>query len=153
MIINTDKSPRYLRRVLALPLLLLLFPAFATRKEAPRDPVPLLRFFNKHLRYPQAALEANLEGKIWFFIKVDENGKLADIHDLPPSAGKDHKIFAIKVTSRPAANPSEGTGPAPKEAIFLEEATKASHKMGEDNNPPIPAGEYYISIDFKIERP
>lgn len=154
MIIKTHPKSGYLSRILALPLFFLLFTAFAAPKPAPRaDQMALLRFYNHYLRYPQAALDANLEGTVSFSIRVDANGKLAGFEarpaDLTPPAG--HKLNDITVTARPSDH--QGTAASPKtlmEDIFMEEARKASRKLGEDPQP-IAAGKYYLQIKFRIE--
>jgi hypothetical protein len=67
MIIQTKSNPHYFSRILAVPVVFLLFSAFAVRKPLPHNgPSSLQHFFMKRLRYPQEALTANKEGKIWF---------------------------------------------------------------------------------------
>ena len=149
MIIKTNKSPRYLSRILALPLLFLLFTAFAVQKTtAPANPTALLRFYNKHLRYPQDALAAGEEGKVWFSVRVDPNGNMTDFHPSSEAALGGHNPLKITVTSRPATNTTPAT---PPKEVFLNEVMKASKQIGEDKNAAIPPGEYYLVIRFVIE--
>jgi len=151
MIIKTHSKPGYLSRILALPLFFLLFTAFAVPKPAPRvDQMALLRFYNHQLRYPQAALDANQEGTVFFSIKVDANGKLVGFEAHPGDMvlPADQKLNVIVVTSRP----SDHSGPAEKKKnLFLEEVRNASNKLGEDPQQ-IAEGVYYLKIQFKIEK-
>ena len=150
LLIQTNPArPRYLGRLLAIPLLFLLFSAFAVPKTAaPADPKTLLRFYNKHLRYPQDALAAGKEGKVWFSVKVGANGNMTDFQPASEATLGGHNPLKITVTSRPAANT---TSAAPPKEVFLDEVMKASKQIGEDKNAAIPPGEYYLVIVFAIE--
>jgi hypothetical protein len=151
MIIKTHPTPRYLSRILALPLFFLLFTAFATRQPVSHDyPKALLRFYNHQLRFPQAALDANQQGVVNFIIKVGANGKLAGFEarpaDFTPPASQ--QLLAITVTARPSVHPV--TTPD-NEGVFWEEVRKASNKLGEDKFQ-VDEGVYYLKIRFKIEK-
>jgi len=163
MIIQTKQSPRYLSRVLALPVLFLLFSAFAVRKAIPHNgPSSLEHFFMKRLRYPQEALSANKEGTVWFAVKVDADGNFADFHpyaseaDLGAHLGA-NKPSLVTVTSRPASTP--GVVGDKKASDFLDEARSVSKRIGEKLEEtekkwgPISAGEYIMVISFRIEKP
>jgi hypothetical protein len=174
MIIQSNQArPRYISRVMVLPLSFLLFCAFAAKapagtasatkgpviKEAGRTPVnDLIKFYLHHLRYPSAAIKARQEGAIWFSIKLGDKGQLLDFHKYEAAPDlKDRKVWAITVTSRMDVAGDDGSGaeltPGDKEAIFVQEARKVSEKLAAEKSAVFPAGEYFFSVVFKLEKP
>lgn len=55
-----------------------------------------------HLRYPEPSLVAHKEGKVWFTVKIDEDGKLVGFHPVPDNDPGAQTPFKVVVISRPA---------------------------------------------------
>jgi hypothetical protein len=158
MIIQTRPTPRYLSRVLALPLLLLLFSACAKKvtTQSPGDNNPLGMYLIHHIRYPNDAIAASMEGTIWFSIKLDNDGKMLNFETFPSEAAMDrvmdHKLLAIWVKSKPFPDPSRSVT-ASKETIFFGEVKKATDQIADTKNKGIKAGTYFVRMSFAIEQP
>jgi hypothetical protein len=177
MIIRSNPHrPRYISRLMALPLLFLLFCAFAARtttdptmsvaartslvKKAGKPPTnDLVRFYIHHLRYPETARKAQQEEIIWFTVSIGEKNKLLEFRSLdiaPDPIGQN--AYEISVTSRLPSLPDdkeEGvvkTGDSKKER-FLDEARAASEKIPLDAARTFTPGKYLFTIVFRLERP
>ena len=175
MIIRSNQHhPRYIGRVMALPLLFLLFCAFAARtttdqsrladvkaspvKKAGKPPInDLVRFYTHHLRYPETAKKGQQEEIIWFAVSIGEKNKLLEFTplDVAPDP-KGQEAYEITVTSRSVPDDKERgavkTGDSKKE-IFLDEARAASEKIPSESSRTFSPGKYLFTIIFRLEKP
>lgn len=158
-------------RWLTIPMLLALPFAFVARdyghngwKMSTEDgPVlndaRLTRFFLRHLRYPQSALEQGTEGAAWIYVNMDASGHKrgggAGSGELDTQGGK---APTLTVTSRPLSDlPQKPKDPNPVidtvTRVFLEEVDSVSDLLLADSAVSCPPGRYYFSVVFKIEKP
>lgn len=172
---SNNARPRYISRVMALPLLFLLFSAFATKVPAGGSlsslgmgpvagdsghmPAPdLVRHYLHNLRYPAAALKQGQEETIWFSVSIGDHNQLKEFkqYEAVPDL-KGRTVYTITVTSLPSHFPGDGAGPLltdqNKKAVFLEEARKASQNIVMDTKRVYPPGEYFFTIMFRLEKP
>jgi hypothetical protein len=158
-------------RWLTLPMLLALPFAFVARDYGQRgwkmstEDGPVLRdtlltrFFLRHLRYPQSALEQGMDGTVWIYLNMDASG-----HKIGGGAGTGEldtqggKAPTLTVTSRPLP----GVPPKPRVAnpvvdtttrLFLEAVDSVSNLLLADSTISCPPGRYYFYVVFKIEKP
>jgi beta-lactamase regulating signal transducer with metallopeptidase domain len=171
---SNQPSPRYISRVMALPLSLLLCCAFAAKppdggaqSHPGRGPVvtdsshlsDLVGHYLHQLRYPPTALEQGQEETIWFSVNIGDNNQLKGFmqYETAPDL-KGRNAYKITVTSLPSRLPGS-TGAAPlltdqnKKTVFLEQARKASESLAENTHHIYPSGEYFFTIIFKLEKP
>jgi BlaR1 peptidase M56 len=177
MITQTNRPhPRYISRVMALPLSLLLCCAFALKPSAGgasshpgRGPAvsdsshlpvsDLVRHYLHHLRYPATALEQGQEETIWFSVNIGDNNQLKGFKQYETAPDLNGRTaYTIRVTSLPSRLPGS-TGAEPvltnqnKKTVFLEQARKASESLAADTKHIYPPGEYFFTIVFRLEKP
>ena len=163
----------YWGRVMALPLLVLVFCIFSSGKPAGssagdfhgqlrsdtgwKSVNAVTRYYLHHLRYPAAALAAGQENTIWFAVKIGKNAELLafqTFEQAPDLKGK--RSFEITVNSLPARFPDAKGQVLTEEnrkTLFLEEALKVSSdlpSLGKDQH--FEPGEYFFTIIFKLEK-
>ncbi len=156
----------YATRWLTLPLALALLFAFASRTAGrhPKASIPfsddpilhndqLTRYYTHQLRYPQAALEQGMEGKIWFEVDMDAHGYMHGAtygtQELDTQGGK---APTITVTARALNAHQQIFEPAVDslKSILEDEVVEVSTRM--DRVEGCPPGAYYFSVVFKIEK-
>ena len=165
--------PRFISRITALPILFLLFCAFATKVKPDglsaarggkaitgKDSghlTDLVRFYLHRLRYPATALKEQQEETIWFSVRLGADNQLLEFrhYNATPDL-KDKKAWTIKVTSLPSRFPDDKEGKIltqeNKKLLFLEEVRRASERIATDTSRVYPAGEYFFTIVFSIEK-
>ncbi len=141
--------PRFISRVMVLPMLWLLFCFFAAKAPAagqssdtsvrgmsstpPKPPNAVGWHYLHNLRYPQAALDQQKEGTIWFSLNIGNHNQLLEYkqYDAAP-----HKKWAntitINVSSKPSDHPSRVFSPEAWKDAFLSDAKKASENISTD---------------------
>jgi len=152
-----------LTRILALPMLLLLTVLFTTtpaHTQATGDTSntnQLLRWFSRHLRYPEANLNAHKEGTIWFTVKMGEGGNLVGFTplDQKPAGQLVQRINALSLQHD--AKPGGPMSDEEAHKHFMDDAQQAAENM---NSPhprdeylnTVAPGQYYFEIVYKIEK-
>jgi len=166
------KGSGTLVRVLALPMLAVFFVLLAATTSgrpsgnpAGHTPAtdsthkinPVVRQYLHHLRYPDAALNAQREQTIWFTVKIGPKGELLNFQSYesaPVASGK--TLYEIVVTSLPKRFPAgEGTILTEENmsSVFIREARKASENMQSlGSDKAFQPGEYLIKIIFRLEK-
>jgi len=114
------KSHRhYGHGVVAAPAPPEIFTYVEQQAEFPGGQQKMIEYINNRLRYPDAAREAGIEGKVLVQFRVDENGKIADAHVI-----KGIWVFcdaeALRVVnSMPSWQPAKRNGRAMKSYFIL----------------------------------
>jgi hypothetical protein len=117
----------------------------------------LLRWFSRHLRYPEQNLKAHKEGTVWFTVKMGNGGNLLGFTALDQ---KPEGQFLQQINALSVRQDAKPTGPMSDEEArkhFLEEAAAAAEKM---NNPhaqdqylnTVAPGQYYFEVVYSIEK-
>jgi hypothetical protein len=177
MITQSKQSrPRFISRLMALPLAFLLLCAFAAGTSrghsipsSGKRPVvadsgrqavnSIVRHYTHYLRYPDVAINQGKEETIWFSVRVGDHNQIISFtqYDAAPVV-KTRNAFTITVTSLPAHFPDDkGAGATltegNKKEVFMAEARKASEKISSDTGRVFAPGEYYFTIIFRLEKP
>ena len=156
-----------LGRIMALPILVLLLagatavpaqdtqPTSIFKSASSPDSAKLVRLYCKTLRYPRQVLDAMQEGMIRFSIHLDKTTGISDfslIDAIPPG----NTPIKIVVVAYPPEKPSQPITKEQARSLLLEEARRASVQINQqlaEKGNLIPPGEYYLEIQFSVERP
>jgi hypothetical protein len=154
MILQTSRPRGPLRQLVALPLTILLCCAFAHRPTHPTCPPDkaLMRFFNRQLRYPPAALQKGLEGTVSFFFRIGEHNQLLEFKSANPGQPATNSGI-ITVKARAQSKTEALSRGEQKEADFMEEVHTVATKIPLDTNTAYTPGDYSFTIQFQIEKP
>lgn len=154
MILRSPQRQHPLRQLVALPLSILLCCAFAhaPMHRAVKPDKAMMRFFNRRLRYPPAALQKGLEETVSFSFRIGEHNRLlafksADTNQ--PAA--DEGIITVKaraLAKTETVSPGEDT-----KADFMEEVRAVTTNIPLDTTAAYTPGDYSFTITFRIEKP
>lgn len=162
MITHTSHRPAGpLTRIMALPLLLLLTALFATTpaRTQPADTTvtyKLMRYYIKHLRYPEEAAMANKKATVWFSIQMGEKGNFLGF--TPYDHKPDKQLLNISVRERISdAKPDGKMSDEEALKLFQTESQRTSESINRlltttQYLSSVPAGEYYFEISFAVEQ-
>ena len=168
----------FLTRILAIPVLFLVFSAFGKRTTLVKQPDPLtaqtdtsaeaiirraphpittddylLRFYLKHLRYPETAIQQRQEGTISFSIKVGEQNQLLEFKSYAEGELTGEKFREVTVTARAKDEEVQQASTSQDQSMFTAEAKKGAKLLAKETNRSYGPGEYFFTVKFKLEYP
>jgi hypothetical protein len=154
MILQTSRPRGPLRQLVALPLIIILCCAFAHGPDhrSIKPDKAMMRFFNRHLRYPPAALHKGLEETVSFFFRIGEHNQLLEFKS-PDADQPTANSGIITVTARARAKTETVSPGEDKKADFVEEVQGVTTKISLDTTAVYKPGDYSFTIKFRIEEP
>jgi TonB family protein len=165
-----NKRYNYLGRVMALPILFILFCAFGVKKINAHSPIVLQnilgnddsvfhsveRYLIKHLRYPENSVKANYAATVNVKVTVDATGKCKTITPVE-AIPVDTKYYGITVHSLSKFANSSSKPPVIEPGFnknefvpFKETVTKTLSEFKSDK-PGNSEVTFYLKVTFKIE--